>query len=186
MVNLSNEDLSFILGITFIILAIICVIAIVSYVLMAIPLYKMAKKTVPDKAFLAWIPYGNLFLMAYIPASPFSALGGKVYIEDRNKVATIFLLYTLVGATALAIINNILSFIPILGPIVALFIYLAFYVVTYIFTFYIRRDLLDTFSPGNNTAITIIGLFVPLVFIIFLYIRASEDPVEYAAADRRI
>lgn len=79
-----------------------------------------------------------------------------------------------------------LAWIPILGSLILILLNLAFSVFIYMFNFYVRRDLLDTFSPGDNTAITIIGLFIPIVFLIFLYIRASEDPVEYAAADRRI
>ena len=73
---------AFILGILVILFAVL--IGIAYYVFYSLMLYNLAQKKFIDHAWLAWIPYANLYLLGQIAGS--MNLFGKLRIEKTGLV----------------------------------------------------------------------------------------------------
>lgn len=152
------------------IVAILCAIlvflvAIAEYVLQAIPVYKLAKKTKTKYAWLAWIPLYCEFFRAYLLADmagnkPFSLFGGKIKVKNRRNA---FWAYLIVGVSSELIIS-VLTFIlstvlPGVASILGAFVMLLPGVFRAFIEYVFLRDVLDMFKPdksANNTAAIVI------------------------------
>jgi hypothetical protein len=70
---MATEDLLFAGGVAALaggIIIVLIMIILVIYLITALALYKIALKTKTENAWFAWIPFANIFLMAFIAKQP--------------------------------------------------------------------------------------------------------------------
>jgi hypothetical protein len=129
-------------GVMFGVLIVLLLICLVCYILQAIGLYKIAKHYEYDKAFCAWIPIANLWLLGDL----ISLIGaGSLSLPNWGLLLPIIM----IGGSILG------SLIPVVGPLVSLAVYV-FYIV-----------LVGTWLKNYNTSVTAY-VFAIFPFIGFL------------------
>ena len=151
-------------------------ISIAWYLLQAIPLFIMARKTGFKHAWMAFFPYTNDFLTFMLPIREFNIFNW-IKSERRDTMALIYLALCVFGNSALLIITPILAPIPVIGPLVASFggTILVFFI--YAFRWRMYYDLLKTFGQESNAMwVSIISLFIPWLFLIFTIFSCKNDP----------
>ncbi len=154
----------------FIFMFFIFAVCVVGYLLQAISLFKMAKSTNNDLAWLAWIPIANMYLMITIPKQPFNMFGEKIHFEERNGAAMLYFLYVFLGGSVYAMLSTAFLIIPILGELLDVLLWIAYMVFSYTLMYTISKDLFDTFAPEkNNSMMAILGLFIPFVRVIYMF-----------------
>lgn len=164
-----------------IVFGIILLIGLIFYVLNSIGLYRMAKKVGNDKAWLAWIPIANTWLMFTLPDSEYRILAINKVIQSRSNAFWIFF----GGRFAVAFALMILSVIPfigwfavLLGPLLDLAV-----MVMYVLMLYpVYQDLYELFLPedtAKNYAIAsiICAFLAPVVPPILILVASGKDPV---------
>lgn len=168
------------------IVGIICLVGIVIfaayYVLSAIGLYRMAKKAGYDKAWLAWIPYANIWLMFNLPKNEYRVLALNKEISDRSNAFWIYI--AIMYGTNIAFM--ILEFIPIINWIVAILsplVSVALILANIFMMYPVYKDLFSMFLPestAKNYAVAsmICTYFVPIVPPILMLIASGKDLVE--------
>ena len=158
----------------------IVVICVPLYIIQAISLYQMAKTMEIDNPWLSWIPGALVYIMFIIPQKPFSMFGGKIHFKERYK-ACILYFCVVFGASMVLSISAIFIAIPVIGLIIYLFGFLVYFLAMIFMCFmiyYLNKDIYDLFSPSkNNTAIAIIGLFIPFVTLVYMFIIRNNKPV---------
>ncbi len=178
-----------ILMISIITAAISLLVAIVVWVLEAIPLYKLAKKNGRKHAWLAWVPlFGNYFRMyvlADIPGDkPFSF--GSRSLCSRNMAFWIYVGIEIFGDALINIIVLIINFFfPVVG-LLALVLPLLPWICTAIMEYIFLKDVIDMFKTdkkSNNVAaivITVLDNIVTLGFarLIYLYTLLKYAPIK--------
>lgn len=149
-------------------------IAVAAYILHAIPVYKLAKKTKTPHAWLAWVPIYSIYFRTYLLADmagnkPFQLFKGKINIANRRNAFWIYLAVALIGGTVASILSSMLgaalSVVPVLGTAVGYLIGYALGLLPTLvcaFAEYVfLRDVLDLFKrdkSANNTAAIIVTL----------------------------
>lgn len=185
--NYNNYDFEELFGSRIIVMVIIIVlsvtllIGIALYVLNSIGLYRMAKKVGNDRAWLAWIPIANTWLMFTLPDSEYRILAINKVIQSRSNAFWIFF----GGRLCVAFAFMLLSMIPfigwfavLLGPLLDIAV-----MVMYIFMLYpVYQDLYELFLPediAKNYAIAsmICVFFAPVVPPILILVASGKDPV---------
>lgn len=164
-------------GMIIIVFLVMLLIGAALYLIQAFPLYQMAKNAHDDKAWLAFIPVANMYLIIMLAKrTGFSLLGKWLQTDKRINAFWGYLIYVLAGGFILSTVTAIVSLIPLIGPIIAPVLSFAFTVIIWIFHYQVRYDLLETYRPGdsNNQMIAIISCFVPIVFLVFLWIIRKE------------
>lgn len=164
-----------------VILLIFVVVFAVLYVLNSIGLYRMAKKVGNDKAWLAWIPIANIWLMFNLPDGEYRVLAINKVISDRSTAFWIFIAIQY----GTSIVFSVLAAIPFIGWIVTLLSPLVGIVtmLVYIFMMFpVYKDLYAMFLPessAQNYAIAsiICAYFVPIVPPILLLIVSGKEPI---------
>ena len=173
-------------------------VAVAVYILHAIPVYKLAKKTKTPHAWLAWVPIYSIYFRTFLLANmagnkPFLLFKGKINIANRRNAFWIYLAVALVGGAVAGMISTVLgsvfSVIPVLGTALG---YLTGYAlgllptVACAFAEYVfLRDVLDMFKPdksANNTAAIIVTLLDNVVTqgwaqTIWLYTLLKRRPL---------
>ncbi len=178
---MSNDSLLglSILGIIAVIFIMIFAIAIITYLISAYPIYKMAKKMGRANPWLAWIPIANTYMMFAIPEKPVDLFNGKIHFEDRSKAFLLWLAITY-GGSAIIGMASMVTVIPILGTIIYMVLYMAYIAVIYIVKYVMYKDIYDTFMPDqNNVVFGVLTVFIPIVGIVMLWIAASKEPDSY-------
>jgi heme A synthase len=123
------------------------IIGIVAYIFTALGLYKLAQKQGEPNAWLAWIPIAQLYII------------GKIVNEVKLGTMTIPRMDLVLPLGALGV--AVLSWIPVLGQLIALAYYALF-----IYTMYL---LFKKYVPEQAvlyTVLSAIGLFWIFIFII--------------------
>ena len=150
-----------------IILIPVLLIAIVAFILPAIALYKMATKAGYDKPWLAFIPFAQVYLEFVLPRRRY-----KVLFMNTHKRETMALIAILVSCFGSMVIAG-LNVIPAVGQILDIALMLFLVAVNW----GKRRDLLCTFTDENTAmTISIISIFVPMVYAIYLLVIMNNDP----------
>lgn len=145
----STDFEPFIFGLVFLVIG---VLAVVSYVLSSLTYYTMAKNEGMDKAWLAWIPYANMYVVGELLNVKLKGDGG---------------LKLLIGY----IILSILSSIPVLGVLFSIVLLVATGVMWYwLFQKYSDRPGLHT-TLSFVLMITIIG---SLYSVIALFVMRNN------------
>ena len=175
--------------------AVSALLALVIWVLEAIPLYKLAKKTERPMPWLAWIPFFSSWFRQYVVADipgnkPFDVFG-KYKFDDRRTAFWVYLGIRLLGTIIIGLIVSVVSIvIPFIGSFSAI-LYLipgaAAAIIEYIFL----KDLLDVFKPdtkANTTASIVIVLLDTFVTLglartVYLYTLLKLDPLPQGTGD---
>lgn len=182
-----NSDIEDILSSTvvmtvfFVIFSIVFLVLIAMYVLNSIGLYRMAKKVGHDKAWLAWIPFANVWLMFTLPDSEYRVLAIDKVINDRSTAFWIFIAIQY-GAS---IVVSALSAIPFIGWIFGLISPLVSIacILVYIFMMFpVYKSLYAMFLPeasAQNYAIAsiICAYLAPIVTPILMLIVSGKEPI---------
>lgn len=171
------------------------VFAVAMWVLEAIPLYKLSKKTGRKMPWLAWIPifsgYCRLYVLADIPGDKEYDIFGKYKIKQRSNAFWIYVAINVLGSFVIGFIVTLASLlIPIVGSfsiVLNLLPMAATAVMRYIFL----KDVLNIFKPdakANNTAaiiVTALDTFVTLGFArtVYLYTLLKYEPLPQGTGD---
>ena len=183
----------FTIGIIMTILSFVLAIAI--WIIEAIPLYKLAKKTARPMPWLAWVPffssYFRLYVIADIPGEKEVNLFNKWKVADRRHAFWGYVGIRLFGGTLIGLLVAVCSFvIPLIGSLSAV-LYLVPAVATAIIEYIFLKDLLDVFKPdikaNNVTSIVITALDNTVTFglarTVYLYTLLKLDPLPKGTGD---
>ncbi len=165
------------LTIIFVIFSIAFLVIAAIYVLNGIGLYRMAKKVGHDKAWLAWIPFANVWLMFTLPDSEYRVLAINKVI-DRSTAFWIYIAISLGGN----IVVSALSVIPFIGWILTLVSPLVVLLVYIFMMFPVYKSLYAMFLPeasAQNYAIAsiICAYLMPIVTPILMLIVSGKEPI---------
>lgn len=155
-------------------------IALVFYVIFSIGLYTLAKNNGhEDKAFFAWIPVLNTYLIALLAGD--INIFGKIYLEAHIS-GILAIILTFSGT----IIANIGSYI---NSGMLFLLTFTIYICSFILMIYIYYNLLKNIDSNNATLLTIVSFLVPIVFPIYIFVKRNtifEDKYEYYFEDENI
>lgn len=156
-------------------LGFLLILAVAVYIASAIPLHKMAKRAGIPYAWLAWVPYGNMYIMLVLCKREFNIFNWvKTY--DRTKVFWIYLIVVFAWPAALGllgVIPGVNLIISLLSPILSM----AFYAALIIFNWRVHYDLLMTYGMQENAMLlSVLSCFVPFMALILLYIMMKKEP----------
>ena len=181
---LTNDDIIVLIffGVWFITIALAVVGMVIHHFLVAIPLYIMADKAGYAHPFLAFVPFANYYLMHVIPIKEYSYLGMyKAY--ERYKGFWFYMIIKFAVPIALWFIAMFISWIPLLGYFVSLVFSLLLAVVRIavaIAKAIMFIDLYDTYIRTDKWLtylLAILGLFIPLVQPVTLFVLCGKEPV---------
>lgn len=168
-------------------LAIVGSIALVAYIIVQIPIYKMARNAGLPKAWLAFVPLAGTYVTVCLAKKPFDIFNGK-FVWDRKKAAKIFIIAIAVDWVLVIFGGICSSVIPIIGFLLFMVVWvanLAFAVAAVIFRVYVNMDIIDTYTPNdeNRTLWVVLSVVVPIAYIVWLFIHMNDRPnyeyVEY-------
>lgn len=166
------------------------VVAIVTWVLEAIPIFLLAKKVGRDNAWLAWVPiFGaefRLWVLSDIAVDkPFTVYKEKYTIKNRANSFWLYVTIKYFGAAVISSVVGVVSaIIPLIGSVSAVLMLLpavACAIIEYVYL----RDVLDIFKENkeaNKKAtffITLLDSFVTLGFarIVYLFTLLKCSPL---------
>ena len=148
------------------------IFTVVEFIIPAIALFRMAKKAGFKYPWLAFIPIAQTYLEYILPRREFK-LGFKT--KNRTAMAIVALILTYFGTTVIVVLNVI----PGLGQLLDVLLP----VVLILFGWRKRYDMICTFKDKELAVpISILGIFVPMVYSITLLILSKRDP-EYGAGN---
>lgn len=138
------------------------------YLLPAFPLYKMAKNAGYDKPWLVFIPYGKTYISFILPLDEYNYFE---MFKTYNRSTAFWIYFSLDFFSG--IIKSILGMVPFFGIFLTLF----FEVGKNLMHYGEYRDLLKTYGQKKETGwIAGIGVFFPVVYWVFLYLRCKNEP----------
>ena len=145
----------------------ILLICVISFILPAIALYNHAQTAGYDKPWLAFIPVAQTYLEYVLPRRRFKVIFFDTH--DRKQMAWIAILVSTFGASVIAGLNVIPAFGQILDLALMLFLVAMNWRKMY--------DYLCTFTDDNSAmTFSIIGVFLPLVYAIYLFTIMKNKP----------
>ena len=167
------------------------VVAVVTWVLEAIPIYLLAKKLGREHAWLAWVPiFGaefRLWVLSDIACEkPFTVYKEKYTIKNRANSFWLYVAIKYFGAAVIsAVVGVVSAIIPLIGSVSAVLMLLptvACAIIEYVYL----RDVLDIFKENNEANkktsffITLLDSFVTLgfarIFYLFTLLKCSPLP----------
>lgn len=170
------------------------VVSVIVFILEAIPLYKLAKKTDRDRPWLAFIPifgkYFRLYVLTDIPGKkPLYLLDDKIKIENRFLSFWYYVGIVIFGPTLISVVVGILQFLPLIGQILGAVISILYFapaVASAIMEYGYLRDVANVFMADkkkNRTVSIIITVLDALVTggfarVIYLYTMLNKEPIE--------
>lgn len=140
---------------------------LISYLLPAIALFKMAKTAGYKNAWFAFIPVLQTYLEFVLPRSEFRLLFVKTY--KRETVAIVSILLTFFGTTVIGLLNVI----PLVGQLLDLALAVSLVALSW------KRmyDVILTFGDKEKAMIlSIIGYLFPVVYSIALLMLMNKAP----------
>ena len=150
-------------GIFFMIFLVVALIALAVYLLMAIPLFVMARNANIDLPWLAFIPFGNYYIACKLSTREFN-LFDKIILPERYYAALIIL--------AASVCGGAISAVPIIGSLLSL----AVMICVRILYWKIMLDVYDTYRDGDYNVLAIISAIFPIVFAIVLWTIKDTTP----------
>lgn len=167
------------------------VVAVVTWVLEAIPIYLLAKKLGREHAWLAWVPiFGaefRLWVLSDIACEkPFTVYKEKYTIKNRANSFWLYVAIKYFGAAVIsAVVGVVSAIIPLIGSVSAVLMLLptvACAIIEYVYL----RDVLDIFKENKEANkktsffITLLDSFVTLgfarIFYLFTLLKCSPLP----------
>lgn len=161
------------------VIAFTLVLSVGMLVLMGYPLYRMAKRAGISNPWLAFLPFGNYWIMMLLTKRPFDMFGGAIVVERRKAAGLVTLI--LAAPFIINLVGGIFTAIPIIGMIVGVLIWLlmmAYTVVMYILLYFINEGIIETYTPNdpNKLVWLILSLIIPIVFTVWQYIHMNDEP----------
>ena len=159
------------LGIFFVLFA----VAIATYILQGLALYKMASRRGINNPWLAWVPVGATWIMGSLSDQYQYVAKGKT--TNRRKI----LLVLGVGSVVAYFVAVVFGFLSALIPPIAfisLFLGLAMSVASIamsVFTYIALYDIYASADPGNASLYLILSIFVSITQPIFVFICRNKD-----------
>lgn len=186
MPNLPMEDMlaemePFLIGFLIFFLVfylLILIFAIVSYVLSSVGLYSIAKRRGIHHPWLAWIPYGNSWILGSISDQFQYVAKGK--IRNRRK----WLLGISIAASILPVIMSVLitvmslalPFTEIFGVTIGLWLAtLAVAIVNAVFIYIAYYDLYSSCHPENAIMFLVLSIFISVTQPFFVFACRKKD-----------
>lgn len=154
---------------------IIFAIAVALYVLTAIPIHKMAKRTGLPNPWLAWIPIGHTYLRLKLSKREFNIFN-VIKTNDRTKAFYGYL--WIMGGMALVIL---MLFVPVVN-FFAIFLYyvmmMIYPIIIGVFMWRVNYDLLMSYGQKENAMwISVLNYWCPYFMIYMTYKIMNSDPV---------
>lgn len=136
-------------------------LTVAQWVLLAMPLFAIAKKTGRKYGWVAWIPilgdYCRMFTLSDIPGEKEFELFGKIRIKSRILVFLIWLGVAMFGNLVWDVVMNLIGTLTTytgLGPILTSLLSLVPNVFLGFVEFVFLRDVLDMFNPDKKSNMT--------------------------------
>lgn len=188
------------MAIFLVVLAITLISSFIYFIVSAIPYFIMARKAGFKHAWLAFIPYGQYYVIMTLPHREFNIFN-KFKTHNRKKAFWAYIIVAAI-ATVISIINSFIDgisetlstlsetassdttliylIIMLLCLGVALIIMVISLVnsfVAYLIRWRAHYDLLMTYGMQDHAMwASIVSLFVPLVIIVFSFIIMNKEP----------
>ncbi|MBQ7832166.1 MAG: hypothetical protein IJ336_01130 [Lachnospiraceae bacterium] len=203
--GMTEEEAFALVGIILLFMGIAAIVSIawgiIVHIVSSIPYFNMARKAGFHHAWLAFIPYGQYYVIMTLSHREFNIFN-KFRTNDRKKAFWAYLIVAAIGVI-INICNTFLDgiadglntlsetsedpsvlTISLIGIIVILLLYLVLVAVTFVVNLiaYLIRwrahyDLLMTYGmPDHAMWASIVSLFVPLVIIVFSFIIMNKEP----------
>lgn len=154
------DSVIFTIGLVGTIISAVCsfVVAMVIFIIKAIPVYTLAKRKGRKRAWMAWIPIFPGYFRWYVMMDtagdkPFQIFRGKISYQDRVMVFWVRVFIVLFGSKLVSALGIVLGFIPYigsLGSMLAGIVYLALNVISGMIGFVFLRDVLDLYRPDKK------------------------------------
>ena len=154
---------------------------IFTFVLPAIALFILARKTGYKHPWLAFVPIAQAYLEFVLPRRKFKT--GIVNTYKRNIIAIIVLLVPFIGTPILSVIVGILGVIPVLGQVIIAISPAIIPVFLYLMNWRRMYDVIITFRDKEVALpISLFSLFIPYIYTISLLRSLKCDP-EYGVGN---
>ena len=163
------------LVVAFIVLAIVLIPIglgmLISFLLPAVPLFKMAQKAGYNKPWLAFVPFAQVYLEFILPRRRYKALFIHTHKRGLMSLITILLVYIIPFFAV-----NVMAYFHV--P----YIWVRFFgicISVCVLPIYWRKryDILYTFGDkGSALPISIISLWIPVLYAVFLFINMNKAP----------
>ena len=166
------------------------ILSIAQWILLAVPLFKLAQKTGKKNAWLAWIPvfgdYFRTFVLADLPGNKEIVLFGKLKIQNRMTAFWIWVGICLFGTLVWDTVMGLISvFFPV-GAVATIALSYVPDVAIGFLEYAFLRDVLDMFKAdkkSNNTwaiVITVLDVILPWRFArtVCLYGLMNKEPLQ--------
>ncbi|MBQ2804093.1 MAG: hypothetical protein IJF07_09380 [Lachnospiraceae bacterium] len=161
------------------VLGVALAIGIAFYVLGALPVYQLAKNAGLPNAWLAWIPYGNVYILLLLAKREFNIFDW-IRTYDRTKVFWYYLIIALGGMVAISLVTTILGFIPIINILVGIIspiVKVAYIVALRIFNWRVYYDIYMTYGLEENAMLlAVLSSIFPVVMIVCMFIIKDRQP----------
>ena len=170
--------------------------SLISYILIALGLYTVAKRRGINHAWLAWIPIGNSWLLGCI-SDQYRYVARR---EEKNKRKALLILEILTAAACIAmIVFLVMMFIDLVqaglmemtndvptalisklmgsvGWILLLaLVTFGLAIALTVIKFMAYYDLFSSCDPNNKTLYLVLGIFFNILLAIFVYISRKKD-----------
>ena len=143
-------------------------------VVFGIPYYRMAKNAGLAHPWLAFVPYGNYYIMLKLPQREFNIFNW-IRTYDRDKVFKYYLI-TCICVSAI----SVLFFIPYLNILFAAILQVPLYlytIVAYIFMWRVNYDILMTYGMEEHAMwASIVNCFCPIIMVVFSFMIMDRKP----------
>ena len=157
--------------------AIIIGICLVFYLVQAIPMYHLTKKTGYDKPWLAFVPFCSLYPLFILPAKRYTVFNWFSF-SKRSNAFWIHFVGTYAGSFILGILSFIIAYIPLINLLSPL-LTLAYSAALAILVLIAKWDFYRTFGMDKSAslALAIVSAFVPIAHIVVLYVLWNKEPI---------
>lgn len=177
--SLDSGVIATIMAVTIVAAVLIAIVSLATYIVQAWGLYQMAKKVGYRKAWLAWIPYANHWLMFNLPTKEYKVLAVNK-ILSRNLAFWIYIAISVGGGYLMAIIGAI----PYIGQFIAVLGRLVILVATIFMLFPMYKDMFlmyyeDSNAQGYAIASTIGAFVAPILPALLMVFTSGKTPREY-------
>ncbi len=177
--SLDSGVVATIVAVTIVATVLIAIVSLATYIVQAWGLYQMAKKVGYRKAWLAWIPYANHWLMFNLPTKEYKVLAVNK-ILNRNVAFWIYIAITVGGAYVMTAIGMI----PYIGQLIGALGRLVILVATVFMLFPMYKDMFlmyyeDSNAQGYAIASTIGAFVAPILPALLMVFTSGKTPREY-------
>jgi|GEM_PF-1574173 hypothetical protein len=150
-----NNDYSSIFALLGGFIVVLLIIVVIMYILTALGMQAMAKKLNIENSWLAWIPVANAYLMGKIAGDRI-----KIFDKDIQKLGMVLL----IGAICV----GVLSFIPVIGTLLAIAYAVLYFVALY--------KIFKIFSENNAALFCVLSIVINVTEPFFIYFSSKNQP----------